>query len=64
MTNNFNQSVTQWDFRACFLRTMSEILGTVFERYILTSSLGTEPSPESFQQGSWHYKNWRNSTNT
>jgi len=30
---------------------MSEILGTVFERDILTSSLGTEPSPERFQQG-------------
>jgi len=32
MTNNFNQPVTQWDFCACFLRTISEILGTVVER--------------------------------
>jgi len=28
----FKQSVTQWDFCACFLLTISEILGTMIER--------------------------------
>jgi len=31
MTNNFNQSVTQWYFCASFLHTISDILGTVVE---------------------------------
>ena len=41
MTNNFNQSVTQWGFCASFLRTMSEFLETVVEKNTLVSSLGS-----------------------
>ena len=35
MTNNFNQSVPQRDFCACFLRTISASMGTVAKRYTL-----------------------------
>jgi len=41
MTNNFNQSATQWTFFACFLRTISGILGTDVERDTLMVSLVT-----------------------
>jgi len=34
-----NQSVTQWDFCSCFLRTIFEILGTGVERSTLVSPL-------------------------
>jgi len=36
MTNNFNQSVTQWDCCACFMRmrTIYDILGTVVESHL------------------------------
>jgi len=35
----FKQSVTQWDFCACFLLTISEILGTMIERDTLWQTI-------------------------
>ena len=54
--NSFNQSVTQWNFCACFLRTMSEILGRVVERNTLM------PSWELFEIAVLFYgHHWRES---
>jgi len=41
LTNNFSQSVTEWDFCAGFLRKISEILGTGVERDTLMTSSET-----------------------
>jgi len=67
MTNNFKQPVTQWDFCACFLGTISDILGTAVERGALMSSLGINRDryfllislrrtlPHTDMYPEWHY---------
>jgi len=67
VTNDFNKSVTQRDFCACFVRAVSEILVTVVERdplrsslaidrdryFVLWSSLRTLPHTEKYFEKVW-----------